>query len=370
MINPVTDNEAKWIRKIWTSYWGILLFHDAAQLFSYWFLPYQAGPVEFYVHVLLKPTFVAGSAILSGWMAAKAAKRFSFYALIASGTALAVTIIQLNTDVRIISALFLLPILVAVLFYRRRLMIFTALLQIVAFFLLLARNESYRSYLSAFDVISVPAFIVMCALVAGILMIRGRELQKELYTAMSAKQELMIQYAIMSRQAKMDQLTGLYNQATFREHYAMALDYAAEGTRTSFQLALLDIDDFKSINDTYGHLAGDVVLASVARTAKERLPASGVAARYGGEEFALLLFEPDVGEAVRACEAIRIAVSQLVFEELGGKGATISVGVAAYEPGLDADAMFERADARLYEAKRLGKNRTAHVPEAAGQPGS
>jgi len=362
MLTGFTDSETKWIRTIWMSYWGIVALHAAAQLFSYWFLPYEAAPAEFYYFVLLKPTLVMSAAIGAGWLASRASAPATFYALIASGTVLAVMLIRLNTDIRIISALLLLPILVSVLFFRVRLTLFAAALQLGAFGLVYMRDGSYRSYLTAFDVIAVPCFIGMCALLAVIIMVRGRELRKELYEAMSAKQALMVQYADMRRRAQTDSLTGLYNQASFREHFRLAVEYGAGGTAAAFQLALADIDDFKAINDTFGHRAGDAVLALVARTIQEKLPAGAIAARYGGEEFALLLFEPSAGDALRTCEAIRSAVEGTRHEALEGRKVTVSMGVAVQETGMGEDGLFELADARLYEAKRLGKNRTVGPP--------
>ncbi|GGA09646.1 hypothetical protein GCM10008018_64010 [Paenibacillus marchantiophytorum] len=357
MITNLTNSETTWARKIWISYWYIIGVQLLAQLFSYLFLPYDAQVVEFYYYVLLFPTLKMSATVGLAWIVNKYFRKYSFHTLVVAGTILAILIIRLNTDIRIISALFLLPILVSVIFYRSRLTFFSAILQLLGFILLYIGDESYRSHLSDFDLVAIPCFIGACTLLAINIMSRGRELQEALLKTMTAKQELMIQYAIMRKQAQIDSLTHLYNQASFYEHFDMALTYSGERS-SSFFLALLDIDNFKTINDTFGHLIGDVVLSRVAQIIKETISSNDIAARYGGEEFALLLFETDVARAIKLVETIRTTLSSTKHEEMGGKVVTISIGITSYEPGMSKETLFEKADKKLYKAKNSGKNRT------------
>lgn len=358
MISSLSKNEMKWTRYIWLSYWGIIALHAAAQLFAYWFLSYSAHPVEFYVLMLLHPTLVMAGAVLGARIAVSISERCTFYALVTAGTVLAYTIILLNTDIRMISAIFLLPLLSSILFFRVRLTLFAAALQLAAFVLLYARSRSYRQHLTDFDLIAIPCFIAVCTVMAVLIMVRGRELHRELRESMIAQQALTTQFAAIREQAEKDALTGLYNQAQFRTHFQAALDYAAAGERRAFQLVLLDIDHFKSINDTFGHRAGDAVLAETAAVIERHMPASGIAARYGGEEFALLLFEPSESQAYAVCEAIRLGVAQTPFDALDGKGVTISAGIASFGEAGGEGELFDLADNRLYQAKRQGRNRT------------
>ncbi|OPH56398.1 hypothetical protein BC351_28310 [Paenibacillus ferrarius] len=352
----LTDQEMKWVRKVWISYWYIIGVQFVAQLFSYLFLPYDAQAVEFYFYVLLYPTLKMSLTVSLGWVVNKAMKKYSFHTLLIAGTILAILIIKLNTDIRIISALFLLPIFVSVIFYRIRLTLFSAILQLVGFLFVYITDESYRNHLSNFDVVAIPCFLGLCTLLASIIMIRGRELQEALRHTMTAKQELMIQYAVIRKQAKMDSLTNLYNQASFYEHFDIAMAYGGDRS-SSFFLALIDIDNFKTINDTYGHLVGDVVLARVAKVIKETITPNDIAARYGGEEFALLLFETNFDKALKLVETIRATVFSLQHEEMAGTSVTISIGITSYEPAMSKEALFERADINLYKAKRTGKNK-------------
>jgi diguanylate cyclase (GGDEF)-like protein len=130
---------------------------------------------------------------------------------------------------------------------------------------------------------------------------------------------------------------------------------------------LLDIDDFKQVNDTYGHPQGDVVLREVARILRESSREIDEPARYGGEEMAVALPQTDLEGAYVIAERIRVAVDALRIPRLDGGGTigvTVSCGVAAAEDG-DKVALIAAADAALYRAKRAGKNRTERAAEPA-----
>jgi two-component system, cell cycle response regulator len=125
-------------------------------------------------------------------------------------------------------------------------------------------------------------------------------------------------------------------------------------------IILADIDHFKSINDSFGHLAGDVVLIEVARRLKSDLRAYDGAGRYGGEEFLLILPSCDLATAIRRAETIRQSISTDVIK-VGkeAKQVTVSMGVTVAEPGKKAgiEALLAEADAALYRAKQKGRNR-------------
>jgi diguanylate cyclase (GGDEF)-like protein len=128
-------------------------------------------------------------------------------------------------------------------------------------------------------------------------------------------------------------------------------------------VVLFDIDHFKSVNDNYGHPAGDRVLAAVARSLGKRLRPSDVLARYGGEEFVLLLPATDSDGAAVVAERLRQQVAQLCHD-IGGSSTlrvTLSAGYATLDPGsaATADMLLASADAALYVAKRSGRNRVA-----------
>ena len=125
-------------------------------------------------------------------------------------------------------------------------------------------------------------------------------------------------------------------------------------------LTLFDVDRFKLINDTHGHLAGDRVLVAIALQLSKNARASDVPCRYGGDEFLMLLVGMDASRGAEAAERLRTAVAGTVVESGAARmKVTISAGVTCVDPGDAADlpAIIERADRALYAAKQAGRNR-------------
>ncbi len=173
----------------------------------------------------------------------------------------------------------------------------------------------------------------------------------EMQTATVRLQE---QNAILDTMASIDPLTGLYNR---RSMHHFLNDAQNSGEDSPFCLVMCDIDDFKKINDTYGHDTGDLVLREIARIAREHVEKHGYACRWGGEEM-LLILKGDVEQARRIAEDIRQEVNGFAF---AAKGQTmhcsITIGVALHRGGYSIDHTITRADDNLYYGKRNGKNR-------------
>lgn len=177
----------------------------------------------------------------------------------------------------------------------------------------------------------------------------------------------------VEQQAVTDELTGLANVRAF----LATMDREVERGRrfdTPLGLIMLDIDDFKLVNDSYGHQQGDEVLALVAGTLREEIRELDTAARYGGEELAVILPQTDASGAALLAERMRAAVQSLQVPRMGGGGTltvTASFGVAAMpESALDRDGLIAAADAALYAAKRAGKNRVERAGIAVAEPSS
>ena len=174
-------------------------------------------------------------------------------------------------------------------------------------------------------------------------------------------------YEQMERMATTDGMTGLYNNRTFQAKADEMLAHSRRYGRKC-SLMLTDVDHFKSVNDTYGHLTGDQVLKGVARILKEHARDTDIVARYGGEEFAILLPETDAKGAKVIAERIREAIKAEVFQtEMGPLKITLSLGIAtAPDHGTDKLVLVEQADQCLYYAKRHGRNQSVTVAEAQG----
>lgn len=161
-----------------------------------------------------------------------------------------------------------------------------------------------------------------------------------------------------------DLLTGLRNRRAFDEEVHSALVKSARAS-VPVSLAIMDIDHFKLVNDTYGHQTGDRVIAQLGKLILEMPRESDLSGRLGGEEFAVLLWNADLAGARLFAEGLR---SSFEAQRLDGmprkKGCTISVGVAQWQKSEDFDDLYARADAALYRAKNAGRNRV----ECDGDP--
>lgn len=172
-------------------------------------------------------------------------------------------------------------------------------------------------------------------------------------------------YSSLRQLAVTDALTGLSNHRYFYVRLEEEINRAERYKRT-LSLIMLDIDDFKIYNDTYGHLEGDEVLRQIARLLKMNTRRVDTTARYGGEEMAIILPETGLKEAQLVAEKIREAVEKHHFigEEAQPRGQlTISAGVTTFRPGLKKEETVKEADWTLYRAKREGKNRVCVFQE-------
>lgn len=164
----------------------------------------------------------------------------------------------------------------------------------------------------------------------------------------------------VKQEAMVDPLTGLVNRSGFESALARVIKAASNDVEPAC-LLMADIDNFKRINDSYGHLLGDIVLKAVAHTLNASVKGKDTAARYGGEEFAVVLPDTQLEGARALAENIRSLVEkgqirrQTDRQPIGQ--VTISIGVAAFRPGDTREALIERADRALYRAKNAGRNR-------------
>jgi len=167
--------------------------------------------------------------------------------------------------------------------------------------------------------------------------------------------------------ATTDGLTGCYNKRAFQEELDLKMK-AAERFNRSLSLVVTDLDHFKSVNDTYGHSVGDVVLQELGQILRRTKRETDVVARFGGEEFCLLCEETDTTGALQLAERVREELADTIFQtELGRLKVTCSSGVATYPVSAkNKELLFELADRALYAAKQSGRNRV----HAVGMAGS
>jgi diguanylate cyclase (GGDEF)-like protein len=187
-------------------------------------------------------------------------------------------------------------------------------------------------------------------------------------------QQLAQQKEYYENLSNIDALTELHNYRYFNQVLQLEIE-RQKRYRRPLSLMMLDIDDFKLCNDTFGHLVGDVVLKQIAALIKKMTRGCDYTARYGGEEFAIILPETTKQEAVIVAERIRSAVEEFSFDtgpKCNSKKLTITIGLASFpDDAQEKKALLVKADQRLYFGKAFGKNRVcvSDPREAAAHAG-
>ncbi len=172
-------------------------------------------------------------------------------------------------------------------------------------------------------------------------------------------QQQSTQYRELALQASRDALTGVANRGELENQLSTIMDkFKADPQGSIFSVIYLDIDHFKSINDTYGHAVGDEVLIKLARLLQREAYSSELVARYGGEEFVVICPDLQLMQAAGRAERFRLEIAKLKFDSVPSLSITSSFGVAVSEPGDSLASLLKRSDKALYQSKREGRNRT------------
>lgn len=204
-------------------------------------------------------------------------------------------------------------------------------------------------------------FIGFVTMGLGII-VRAHETSEYLEQLTKSEQGLLVERAISDKLLKIDALTGLYNHKTFHEYLDSLLEQC-ETNGLRLQLALVDIDNFKQVNDTYGHWIGDIVLKEVAAKISQMIGLNDFAARYGGEEFAIIFTDKSPAEAYMLVEELRFGIASMDHSYAGDKPITVSIGLCSYQVRDGKELLFRKTDDALYNAKRSGKNRVVTSEE-------
>lgn len=188
------------------------------------------------------------------------------------------------------------------------------------------------------------------------------ELKARVRAALRTKKiqdDLKEKTSFFEERAMTDDLTGLYNRRFIKQRLIEELT-RAQRFKMPISCLILDIDQFKGINDTYGHLHGDIILKEFAAIIRSLMRSIDIVGRYGGEEFVVILLQTDNDGAKIAAEKIRRTVESYIFPGPEGSiNLTTSIGVSSFIEGEveDADAFFYMADHALYKAKEMGRNK-------------
>lgn len=203
-----------------------------------------------------------------------------------------------------------------------------------AMYVLGSASVRYVMYLMNLSIIAVSVMAFQNIYISQIIAMRRTLIRKNV---------------ILDNMARTDVLTGLNNRRAVMEF--LELPRQVSGT---YSVVMADIDDFKKINDTYGHEQGDMVLVRLAEIFRESVRSSDIVCRWGGEEFVVVLMKCGVADAEKIADKIRKGVEKEVFPKIAGK-VTMTFGIAGSE-NIEGEDLLETADKKLYEGKRTGKN--------------
>lgn len=199
-------------------------------------------------------------------------------------------------------------------------------------------------------IISIPSLAQLSAQNQKLL-----EAQEDLRQVnLHLEEKVRLRTEALQAYANTDQLTQLNNRAAILDTLETEIK-RTDRHEHDLSLLMLDLDFFKEINDTFGHLEGDDVLSRVAATIKETCRQTDSVGRYGGEEFLVILPETSIEQAEEMAARIRLAVSEC--KTRNGKNITCSIGVSSYGDGDTIEEMIKVADKRVYKAKELGRNK-------------
>ncbi|MCL6606047.1 MAG: GGDEF domain-containing protein [Paenibacillus sp.] len=339
------------IRTLW---WSIALYVAATSL-NLFFTSYDL--TTFVRVVLIIPTLKMIIIMICLEVVSRKQMRFTEYILIFGVNLIISTIIVALYGLPILFYLLILPILISLYYFNHRLIVFALVQGLITTLLINILSTNIRGSLSSSNSIVLYTLLIVTTMIAHSLRKRTFALVQELVKITEEKQDLQTKNVLMEKLNRVDSATGLYNHRSFHEHLKSILSLP-EASNLNIHLALLDIDDFKKVNDTFGHAAGDAIIKFVATQLEDNLDPNDFASRYGGEEFAILSVEKSPERFYNQMEVIRRSIAEKQHEILEDRHVTISIGLQQLLPEMTKEELFYRADSALYAAKRSGKNQT------------
>ncbi|MGF7046685.1 two-component system cell cycle response regulator [Paenibacillus sp. DS2015] len=354
-----------WHRKIINAYWAIVGMISIAQVIL--IMPEGLGIMELSKldiklnwRAILNGGMLLLMVFMEFWL--HYGRKFKKQKIVICGFLLSYSLYFIGPMMYASPFVLLLPVLVSLVYLDWKLVVSYSiscilLYSVIYFFL------EYTIYAKPmYEFIYTECVFIVFIMIARTIIIRVNEFKEHLENVIKSEQQLMVEKTISDKLLKIDALTGLYNHKTFHEYLEVLLEQC-ENNQLSLSLALIDIDNFKQVNDTYGHRVGDLVLEDSANKLTSLMMPNDFAARYGGEEFAVIFTDKTADEAVAMAEGIRQGIEQLVHPYMENKPITVSIGLCVYHQGYGKENLFHNADQALYEAKRSGKNRVVTADE-------
>jgi len=361
-LKQLSINDTKWNCKLFQLFWWVFAVYQTASIASF-IIILMNNPgnwLNFLIQIQLIPSASLLSILGLGVLVLRSFPHAAAYIVITMAVLFVVIFLIVIPELAGEYQLLCFPVVLSAIYYDSRKIVYSASFAFIIMILLYILDFGRGVAPGVFELIVSIVVISVSAFISYAIASRGIALLENLRHSMAREQELFAQSVQKDRLSKIDALTSLYNHRTFQEHTDYLLSSLSPDVR--LELALMDIDDFKMINDTYGHLAGDQVLRTVSEQLVSFLTRGDFAFRYGGEEFAILFIEKTHDEAMEICGQLLQIFRETIIEEIPEHSLTVSIGVAGYQKGTPKDIWFKQADECLYAAKRNGKNRVADSP--------
>lgn len=358
-IPPPTPRQIYWNRVLLNTFWIVLFVYLASQLFvslSMWsHQPGFSGGQYFISHILIPDSILLILLLILEAIHKWKPLMSEFSIIVASHLYGILIIMNLSTEYHVKPLIMLLPLLVSMIYLRVNYMKASSVVCLLYIIMLFLNTNTYDYNLRIQNMIITMIFAGTSLAGFGVI-VRGRDLMKSLENSVKSEQDLRIQNIIMDRLSKIDPLTDLYNHKTFHEYLGWLIDHQ-QNNPFPMQLAVVDIDNFKKVNDQYGHWVGDIVLKQVAAVMLQHIGSDDFAARYGGEEFVIILTAKPLEDSRQIMEKILTGIASLPISEMENKPVTVSIGMHDYDGADSKSSTFQQADDALYEAKKTGKNK-------------
>jgi diguanylate cyclase (GGDEF)-like protein len=351
---PAHLNHIAWNRKIINVFWVIVFVSVCVEVINSFFT--ERPLKEFYLEYVLLPTLLLSlTTLIAEWGYRKLGK-YTDYIIIVAANLITGILVGVHSEMYVMYACLFFPMLISTIYFDKKKIWISFGLSLLIYLGLSSFHPVVKELNDIMAQVSMVCILLTSTTICIGIMSRGYEIGQHLIRAQAEHQELMVKSTIMEKQVKTDALTGLYNHMAFYEFMDVLL-VQADTYHYPLHLAVIDIDNFKKVNDTYGHGIGDIVLKRIAAAIKENVSGDDFVARYGGEEFVVILNDVVEEEAFRILGNIRSVVQSLEHPEILEESVTISVGLQTYRTGMHKQAFFEGADNSLFVAKRQGKNR-------------
>ncbi|NOV01631.1 GGDEF domain-containing protein [Paenibacillus planticolens] len=349
-------NDHNWNRKLIHLLWWILLVYEVAAMIGFLFDIYDQPSQWFhsFLQYQVIPTCLLLALMGAGYLAIHFLKRYSDFIMIIWAMTMVCVYMMCIPELMSSYELMSIPIILSSIYFQKKYIIFAYSLGLLSLTALIV-SQVYNGYpITPAEVIVSLTVLTATALVCFAIMTKGISLVTELRASVVREQDLLIRNVMIDRLSKVDALTELFNHRSFQEHTDHLISHMPYDT--PLELALMDIDNFKKINDTYGHWVGDVVLKTIGGLLKDMLGPDDMSFRYGGEEFAVLFVGKSHDEVLAVCESFMQIVRDTEIPEMPGQALTMSIGLAPYNRNTMKKAWFQQVDECLYIAKRNGKN--------------